>query len=152
MKRFLSCQAAFAIAVLGVFCAAGAAHAHTVPHKESCDGRLTSVTPITMDFVGTGVATHMGKYHIVGGHLYFPDGTLFGVFTSTAADGSTISGTYAGTFAPIGGTLFRFDVDVHYLTGTGRLAGVTGSADTVAILDMATGLFHYDTDGTWDRP
>ena len=57
-----------------------------------------------------------------------------------------------GGAAPIGGTLVRFDVEVHYLTGTGRLEGVTGTANTVAVLDAATGQFHYDTDGTWTLP
>ncbi len=119
---------------------------------------LTNVVPPTadapgeMDFVGQGEATHMGKYRIVGGHSFTLDGNLQGSFTSTAADGSTISGTYEGVFFPIGPDLFQFEVSVQYLRGTGRLAGVTGQADTVAVLDAATGIFHYDTDGTWTLP
>ena len=130
----------------------------TVPHKESCNGTLTNVIPPTesspgrMDFVGKGVATHTGKYQIVGGHDFTPDGNLEGTFTSTAADGSTISGMYEGTFAPIGGTLFQFNVTVVWTNGTGRLEGVTGIADVVAVLDAATGEFHYDGDGTWTLP
>jgi hypothetical protein len=153
MKRFLS-LASLALLVFVLPVLAGP----TVPHKESCDGVLTNVIPPSadapgeMDFVGVGKATHMGQYHIVGGHLFTPEGDLVGAFTSTAADGSTISGTYEGVFFPIGGTLYQFEVSVDYLVGTGRLAGVTGHAETVAILDAATGEFHYDTLGTWTLP
>ena len=77
---------------------------------------------------------------------------MIGSFTSTAADGSTISGIYYGTFAPIGGGLFEFNVTAEWLVGTGRLEGVTGIGDVVAVLDGATGLLHYDTDATWDLP
>ena len=132
---------------------AGPAGAQTVPHKEKCYGHLTGVTATTMDFVGVGNATHMGRYRIVGGHTYTPDGdVLDGTFTSTAADGSTISGTYEGTFTPLGGGLFRFEVSVEWSPGTGRLAGVTGVANVTAILDMVTGQLHYDTLGTWTFP
>jgi hypothetical protein len=136
-----------------------AAAGPTVPHKESCDGQLTQVIqpspkgPGTMNFVGKGVATHMGSYSIIGGHNFTNDGqVLNGRFTSTAADGSTISGVYFGTFTPIGGTRVRFNVTAVYQTGTGRLAGVTGRGAVVAVLDLSTGLFHYDTLGTWTFP
>src|SRR5262249_15294734 len=75
----------------------------TVPHRESGDGQLTNVVqppgppPAVglMEFVGRGKATHMGLYNIVGKHNFTSTGqVLNGGFTSTAADGSTISGTY----------------------------------------------------------
>src|SRR5262249_25170748 len=128
------------------------------PHKESCDGELTKVVPPTatepglMEFEGTGTATHMGKYHIVGGHFFTPEGDLVGSFTSTASDGSTIAGTYQGVFFEVGPGLIQLEASVEYGGGPGRRAGVTGQADTVALLDAPTGDSHYDTLGTWTLP
>ncbi len=137
----------------------------TVPHRESCDGSLTSVVNPTpqnpvgsMTFLGKGVATHMGKYQITGGHTFrfnpgsTTAGTLNGTFKSTAADGSTIAGIYFGTFAAQPNNTIRFDVTAVYQVGTRRLLGVTGRGAVVAILDAATGNFHYDTLGTWTFP
>jgi hypothetical protein len=74
-----------------------------------------------------------------------------GYFTSTAADGSTISGNYAGTYQIIGNQV-RYNVTANWVTGTGRLAGVTGTASVVALLNATTGTFHYDDVGTWTLP
>ena len=129
-----------------------------VPLKENANGQLTNVvlpvgeTPGHMDFVAVGQATQLGKYNEVGGHDFYPDGTLFGEFETTAADGATISGMYYGTFHPIEGGLVQFDVTAEWLLGTGRLEGVTGSGSVVAVLDPATGRFHLDSDGTWILP
>lgn len=152
MTRF-----AVLVALVGL-APAGTAGAQTVPHQESCDGHMSKFVPPTatepgfMGIDGLGEATHMGKYRILGGHSFTPDGQLEGPFTSTAADGSTVSGNYTGVFYPVGGTLFQFEVTVVWTEGTKRLAGVTGEASIVATLDMATGQFHYDTDGTWTLP
>jgi hypothetical protein len=132
----------------------------TVPHRESCDGKLTSVNPPSftnplgsMTGTGFGKATHMGLYTFQGNHNFTADGQILnGTYTNTAKDGSTISGTYSGTFTPIAPNVFRFDVRVYYLQGTGRLAGVTGVADVVATVNVATGVFHYETVGTWTFP
>src|SRR5262249_41601089 len=114
---------------------------------------ITEDNPVGhMDFVAEGVATQMGHYTQTGGHDFYADGSLFGTFTSTAADGSTISGIYYGGFFPIGGGLFEFDVTAQWLEGTDRLEGVTGIGDVVAILDGTTLEFHYVTDATWDLP
>jgi hypothetical protein len=51
---------------------------------------------------------------------------------------------------PIGDNKVRFDVTAVWLEGTDRLEDVTGVGDVVAILDLTTLKFHYDTDGTWD--
>ena len=72
-----------------------AAPAQTVPHKEHCRGTLTNVVPGTLFFAGRGVATHFGKYTIVGSNDFDNAGNVLnGEFTTTAADGSTISGIY----------------------------------------------------------
>jgi hypothetical protein len=137
------------VATLGL---SATASAQTVPHKESSAGQLTNVTATQMDWVAAGTGTHIGAYTEVGSHLYFPDGSLYGVFTVTAADGSTVSGTYEGTFAPIGGGLFQFEVDVYWEEGTGRLEGVTGVGTATAILDGATGKIVVQAGGLWSQP
>src|SRR5262245_49778397 len=109
MKRFFSVRrialVLATLGMLGLVSAVMAAGPHEVPHKESADGVITNVVPITdtnpvghMDFTAEGTATHLGKYTQTGGHDFYADGTLVGTFTSTAADGSTISGIYYGVF------------------------------------------------------
>jgi hypothetical protein len=132
---------------------ANAAQAQTVPYKEHSVGQVLSTVGNRQDWVAAGQGTHIGNYTEVGHHFFNADGTLYGVFTHTAADGSTISGAYAGTFEVIGDTGFaRFDVDVVWLGGTGRLEGVTGIGIGSAILDLATQTFVVSASGLWDIP
>lgn len=163
MNRFFSVRrialVLATLGVLGLVTTAVADSKHQVPHKESADGVITAVVPITddnpvghMDFMAEGVATHLGHYTQTGGHDFYADGTLVGSFKSTAVDGSTISGLYSGVFFPTDDGFIEFDVTAEWLVGTGRLKGVTGSGCVVAILDGATLEFHYDTDATWNMP
>jgi hypothetical protein len=142
---------------------ASPAHAQvTVPHKEHCKGTLTDVllpTPThplpSLLFAGVGQATHFGKYSVEGSNDFDDQGNVLnGEFTTTVADGSTISGVYEGTYTPLPDGTVRFDVHVLWLEGTGRLAGVTGEADTVAFLDgvFPGAAFEYFTDGTLTFP
>jgi hypothetical protein len=138
---------------------AGPAVAQTVPHKERCAGTITTVDlgphGGTLRFAGTGRATHFGHYAITGSNDFDDQGTVLnGQFTTTAADGSTIAGMYAGTYTPLPSGQVRFDVHVCWVTGTGRLAGVTGEANVVAILDgvAPNAAFQYVTDGTLTFP
>jgi len=127
----------------------------TVPHKEACQGTLTNVVPGQLFFAGIGNATHFGRYAIQGSNNFDDKGNVLnGVFTTTTADGATISGIYAGTYTPLPDGKVRFDVNVRWLTGTGRLRGVTGQASVVAILDgVAPGAaFVYQTTGTLTFP
>jgi hypothetical protein len=137
----------------------------TVPHRESANGNLTSViqpnppsVPLgTMQWVAKGVGSQLGRYTQVGSHKFTAPnangvGQLNGVFTTTAADGATISGTYSGTYTILPNNTIRFDVVALWLRGTGRLAGVTGRAPVVAIMNATTGAFHYDDLGTWTYP
>lgn len=126
-----------------------------VPHKEHAAGTLVGVEPGTLYFAGEGRATHFGRYSIEGSNDFDDAGNVFnGQFMTTAADGSTISGTYEGTFTPLSDGSVRFDVHVLWLEGTGRLAGVTGEADVVAFLDAVEvgAAFEYFTDGFLSFP
>jgi hypothetical protein len=149
LRRTVLALAALAALALGRPAAAGP----TVPHKESCDGKVAFPAAGSLTFAGQGTATHMGRYTISGGNQLTPDGKVTdGTFTSVAADGSTITGVYAGKYTPLPGNKVRFDVTVCWQTGTGRLAGVTGTGTVVAILNLNTNTYHYDTLGTWTFP
>lgn len=145
-------------AVLGLVNPAAAGP--TVPYRDRCEGQLTALIPPTAanplgTIAGTarGVGTHAGLFTNQGMTNFTADGrVLNGRFTDTAADGSTYSGTYSGTFTPIAPNVFRFNLRVLILRGTGRLAGVTGVVDTVAVANLATGRFHFESVGTLTLP
>src|SRR5262245_31581477 len=140
-----------ALALFTGLCFSATAAEHTVPHKEHCQGTLEEVAATTLFFAGQGNATHFGKYLVTGSNDFDDKGNVLdGEFTSTVADGSTISGIYTG----LADGKIRFDVKVNWLVGTGRLEGVTGEADVVAILDaLAEGAaFEYVSEGTLTFP
>lgn len=123
----------------------------TVPYKGRASGTLTTVSPGFLSFTAIGNATHLGRYTEVGSNNFDEFGNVSnGVFTYTAADGSTLSGTYSGTYTPLPTGDIRFNVNVDYVQGTGRLAGVTGDAQLVATLSgVALGAaFTYETRGS----
>ena len=107
-----------------------------VPLREKAVGTVTSLAPGHIAFAGVGTATHLGKYTEVGSNDFDDQGHIFnGQFVITAADGSTISGTYSGTYTPLASGKIQFNVTATYTLGTGRLAGVTGHSNIVAVLD-----------------
>jgi hypothetical protein len=129
-------------------------------HRESVDGQITLTVPPTaadplgrQEFAGAGFGTHLGRYTESGGHQFTApneDGVglvLNGRFTSVAADGATLSGTYFGTYTAQADGRVRFEVTAVYQGGTGRLSGVTGRADAVAVV-QADGALHFDTLGS----
>jgi hypothetical protein len=136
------------------------AAAQAVPHKEKAAGTVQSLSfpdagTAVQGWSGVGNATHMGKYTQVGRHeIDLATGEVNGTFTSTAADGSTISGTYDGTVTEVEPGVFLFEVTAHWLTGTGRLEGVTGEADVVAVVLGVTpgSTFNYSDEGFWILP
>jgi len=151
MSRILPCLALATIAAA----APAAIPPRTVPHFERAAGVLDDIGPTTMVFSGGGMGTHFGRYTITGSHEYDAFGQITdGEFMTTTADGATISGTYSGTYEPLPSGEVRFDVHVLWLDGTGRLAGVTGEADVVAVLDsVAPGArLVYVTEGTLTFP
>ena len=155
MTRFVSFRrSALALVALSVLGFAGPAPAGpSVPYRESCNGSVAFPSPGVLTFSGRGVASIMGRYAISGGNQITADGRIInGTFTSMAADGSTISGIYFGTFRNLPNNLVRFDVTAVWQQGTGRLAGVTGRAAVVAIVNLNNNTFHYDTLGTWTLP
>lgn len=127
----------------------------TVPHREQCSGTLTAVAPGSLSFAGRGVATHFGQYTITGSNDFDDQGNVLnGQFTTVTSDGSSITGNFSGTYTLLSSGQVRFDVIVHWVAGSGRLAGVTGTADVVAILDGVTpgAAFEYETLGALTFP
>jgi hypothetical protein len=118
-----------------------AAAAGPVPWRESYqasgtiapDARCPAPQLLTT-LEGGGTATHVGKYTIVNSHCVDPNtGALTaGSFTKTAANGDQLFGTYVGNSsviqppAPVG--IFAVTGTLTYTGGTGRFAGITGTA------------------------
>jgi hypothetical protein len=148
------------LAAIGGLGLGSAVLAQTVPHKEKAVGTIDSLSfpdagTAVQKWSGVGEATQMGRYTQSGRHsIDLATGEVSGVFTSTAADGSTISGTYDGTVTEIDPGVFLFDVTAHWLTGTGRLEGVTGQAHVLAVvLGIDAGsTFNYRDEGFWFLP
>ena len=114
-----------------------------VPWKESYEASGT-ITPdeircpapqLLVSLAGGGKATHVGRYTIINSHCVNPEtGVLTdGTFVKTAANGDQISGTYTGNSEiiqppePIG--IFEVTGNLSFTSGTGRFAGVTGTAE-----------------------
>lgn len=122
--------------LLAVAAFAGAASAQSVPYKEKSAGALTTVAPDHVGFAAKGQATHFGQYTIVGGNDLDALGhVLDGQLAVITADGATIQGSYSGTYTPLPTGQVRFEVSVTWFDGTGRLSGVTGQANVVAMVD-----------------
>ena len=117
--------------------------------------RVEEVVPGKLFFAGKGHATHFGKYSIEGSNEFDDQGhVLNGEFTTTVSDGSTISGIYSGSYEVQEDGTIIFLVEVQWLTGTGRLEGVTGKANVIAILSGVEqgDTFEYFTQGTLTLP
>src|SRR5262249_5718138 len=135
----------------------GSTHQHSVPIKGSADGQVIfQIDPTLQNPVGvqvyeaTGESTLLGRFTDQGISYFTLDGSVTGTFVVTAADGSTVSGSYSGTLAMIPGTLdFEFELESVIESGTGRLAGISGGDTTVGVLDGLTGAFHFDASGVW---
>jgi hypothetical protein len=153
MFRLIAC---FAIAALTFSAVAGvASRPRTVPHREIAAGALDELLPGSLTFSGRGVGSHFGRYSIEGGHDFDDMGrVLNGRFTTTTADGATISGSYSGSFEVLASGQAVFNVRVLWEEGTGRLAGVTGEGDVVAVLETVApgGSLRYVTDATLTFP
>jgi hypothetical protein len=102
---------------------------------------------LTIAFDGVGIATHLGRMEGTGSNCTTLDlGTdavslWDGHATFVAADGSSVSMTYAGgQDAPVDG---RATVASTFtvISGTGRFDGATGSWTSSGVIDFTTGQF-----------
>jgi len=154
MRRSLNCVVS-AACVLAAW--AASAQAQTVPLFEHCEGTVQSINLATgeLTFAGLGRATVFGPYAVEGSSTAsFATGQVSGGDTTTTRDGATIKSEFAGVFEVLESGKIRFRVNARWGHGTGRLAGVTGEAEVVALIDgLAPGsAFSYDTIGTLTFP
>jgi len=82
------------------------------------------------DFVGSGTATHLGRYDEVGSAQFSPtsDPTVFHVdarSTYTAANGDQLYAVFTGQLNGVTGSI---TATVTYVGGTGRFTNVSGTA------------------------
>jgi len=136
----------------------GSTPQHSVPINGSADGEVIfQIDPTLQNPVGvqvyeaTGESTLLGRFTDRGISFFTLDGSVTGTFVLTAADGSTVSGSYSGTLA-LGSATPTFEVETVVESGTGRLAGISGGDTTVGVLDGLTGAFHFDASGVWILP
>ena len=98
--------------------------------------------PIGAVATGSGTATQLGQWTVIGNPKYTPDadGVLHssGEATLTAANGDKLQVAIDGILDPVAGV----DQGVfHFLGGTGRFEGASGSANFVVNINPVTGGF-----------
>jgi len=114
--------------------------------------------PIAADTTTTATATHLGLCTIVSRVNFSPDpnnpGRLLssGSGTITAANGDTILVEFNGALEPPepGSTTATDRPVFHFVGGTGRFASVSGSANSVVVLNVLTGAFEATMVGNID--
>lgn len=133
------------VAVAALAMPVGALAGAQVPLKGSDRGSFTltadgcgpGVFAVVVDDAGT--ATHLGAYAYHSSECFNgATGAFSGVFTMTAANGDTLSGTYAGTVVSVVGDLGFYEQDNTITGGTGRFAGASGAFHLSGIANLAT--------------
>jgi hypothetical protein len=137
--------------LLGLAIAAPTSAAIARPMSGSFTGTVFFAAPrcganlLTVGFEGTGVATHLGRmtglatncttFDLAGDAVPILDGEA----TFAAADGSTITATYAGAQdAPVDGVA-AYENTATVTGGTGRFADASGSWTISGAVDFNTG-------------
>ena len=126
-----------------------------VPFKGVFTGQAISAVPtdqpgvLLITTVGDGNATQLGGFTIVSPHL----ADLFtleveGTQTFTAANGDTLTASFAGQFTVIDGGLLGASIDCTITGGTGRFAGAGGGYTFDIVFDPATLTNLSAVDGT----
>ncbi len=131
-------------AVFLVLCGSGpVAAGEELPFKGTLETTATIVSftgGFDATISGGGHATHLGKYQWNSTHtvLFGPPITVnAGILTLTAANGDQLLGTYVGTSQFIGAGLLSFVIQITINSGTGRLAGTSGSLVGTGVVDIA---------------
>ena len=116
--------------------------------------------PVSAEVTSTSNATHLGLCTTVGHVDYVlandPEhpGRLLssGYGTITAANGDTLQIQFSGVLdpPPTGSVTATDKPTFHFVGGTGRFAGASGSADAVVVINLATGAFEITMVGKLD--
>ena len=103
---------------------------------------------IGANVTGSGTATHLGSWTLVGSVTFTPDNGVLRshpVATVTAANGDKLEMVGDGALDPAAGTDHGI---FHFAGGTGRFAGASGSADFVVTINPITGGFEVTSVGS----
>jgi hypothetical protein len=111
----------------------------------SWQGHL-SAAPTANPFVfsvsdtGVGHATRLGAFTTVASELdNFLTGSISeGAFTLTTPSGASVTGTYSGSFTPVGPNTVAFVSPGEITGGTGRFSGATGTIMFSGVGNSAT--------------
>lgn len=116
--------------------------------------------PISANVTSSSNATHLGLCTTIGTVNYTPandpahPGRLLssGSGTITAANGDTLLIEFTGVLdPPPPGSATGIDKPVfHFVGGTGRFAGASGTANAVVVVNLATGAFELTMVGNID--
>ena len=144
MKRFTKIRAL----ILTLFVLLGTIPASAVERPFALNG--AGVATLNIDesgnliggvATGSGTATHLGQWTVIGNVKYTPDNGVLrssGEATITAANGDKLQVQIDGILDPIAAV----DQGVfHIVGGTGRFEGATGSANFVVTINPLTGGF-----------
>ena len=106
--------------------------------------------PIGAIPTGSGTATHLGQWTVTGNVKYTPDNGVLrssGQATITASNGDKLQVEIDGILDPVAG----MDQGVfHFVGGTGRFEGVSGSSNFVVTINPITGGFDLTVVGKID--
>jgi hypothetical protein len=141
MSRFVRLLAVLAVAASFALSTPAVAANRSMPFM-STDSGVAEVIGGSGDLIrtsdaATGHGTLVGRYTLQGAEtINLATGAITdGEFTITAADGSTLTGTYSGQARP---GLSGYDVSGPVTGGTGRFEGATGFLTWHGVFDPTT--------------
>lgn len=145
----------FVVSVLFVVASVAPAFAaDAVPFKGTWTGSTISAVPLTADQVfvvadGPGQATIVGKFVLTVPHITFlSTGGVEGTQVFVAANGDTLTATFAGALAPNADGNLEGILPATISGGSGRFANASGSYAFHIIARPAA--FGYDSTATID--
>jgi hypothetical protein len=148
MSRYISLRPVVVlVAAVGVLTLAARASAEERPHKSQGTAQFVSPT----DFVGSGEATHLGRYTEVGSAQFTPtdDPAVLRIDARsvyTAANGDQLHATFTGHLNGLTGAI---TATATYEGGTGRFRDAGGSA-TLSGQMLPDGTIVVAVEGTID--
>lgn len=141
-----------------VLCLAGPVSAgDQVPFRGSMSG-TASITPISPPIVSvlletSGSASQLGRFTLEAPHIVNQATlTAEGTYVFTAADGSTLTATLAGSAELVAPGVLSISEEATITGGTGRFEGATGSFSTERTFFPATGQTHGTFEGWISTP
>ena len=123
-----------------------------VPFRGSMSGTAT-ITPLDPPIVAvlletSGTASKLGRFTLEAPHIVNQATRMaVGTYVFTAADGSTLTATLAGTATLVAPGVLAISETATITGGTGRFAGATGSFSTDRTFFPGTGETHGSFEG-----